>query len=55
MLLEAKVLIELWRVKYDTGRPYSALGWQPKVSPQMIPRVDRFFPMTSLPIAATAD
>jgi putative transposase len=28
-LLEAKVLIERWRVEYNTIRPHSALGYQP--------------------------
>ena len=28
-MLEAKVLIELWRVTYNTIRPHSALGYQP--------------------------
>ena len=28
-LLEAKVLIERWRVQYNTIRPHSALGYRP--------------------------
>jgi len=28
-LLEAKVLIERWRVYYDTKRPHSSLGYKP--------------------------
>ena len=28
-LLEAKVLIERWRVHYNTVRPHSSLGYQP--------------------------
>ncbi len=28
-LLEAKVLIERWRVEYNTWRPHSALGYRP--------------------------
>jgi len=28
-LLEAKVLIERWRVQYNTKRPHSSLGYQP--------------------------
>lgn len=28
-MLEAKVLIERWRVTYNTIRPHSALGYQP--------------------------
>lgn len=26
-LLEAKVLLEDWRIDYNTNRPHSALGW----------------------------
>jgi putative transposase len=29
MLLEAKVLIEQWRVEYNTIRPHSSLGYRP--------------------------
>jgi putative transposase len=28
-LLEAKVLIERWRIHYNTQRPHSALGYRP--------------------------
>ena len=28
-LTEAKILIERWRVHYDTFRPHSALGYRP--------------------------
>ena len=28
-LLEAKVLIERWRVEYNTVRPHSSLGYRP--------------------------
>ncbi|MDP8929962.1 MAG: IS3 family transposase [Actinomycetota bacterium] len=28
-LLEAQVLIEDWRIDYNTRRPHSSLGWQP--------------------------
>ena len=28
-LLEAKVLIESWRVEYNTVRPHSSLGYRP--------------------------
>lgn len=34
-LLEAKVLIERWRVEYNTIRPHSALGYRPP-APEMI-------------------
>jgi putative transposase len=26
-LLEAKVVVEAWRVEYNTYRPHSSLGW----------------------------
>ena len=28
-LLEAKVLIERWRIEYNTVRPHSSLGYKP--------------------------
>ena len=28
-LLEAKVVIEDWRIEYNTVRPHSSLGWRP--------------------------
>ena len=28
-MLEAKVLIERWRVRYNTVRPHSSLGYRP--------------------------
>jgi transposase InsO family protein len=28
-LLEAKVVIEDWRIEYNTTRPHSSLGWKP--------------------------
>jgi transposase InsO family protein len=34
-LLEAKVLIERWRIHYNTQRPHSALGYRPP-APQVI-------------------
>jgi len=34
-LMEAKVLIERWRVEYNTVRPHSALGYRPP-APQVI-------------------
>ena len=35
-LLEAKVLIERWRVHYNTARPHSSLGYRPP-APEAIP------------------
>lgn len=28
-LLEARVVIEDWRIEYNTVRPHSSLGWRP--------------------------
>ena len=38
-LLEAKVLIERWRVRYNTVRPHSSLGYRPP-APEAIPALD---------------
>jgi putative transposase len=40
-LAEAKVLIEQWRVHYNTARPHSSLGYRPpapEVIVSMLPR-----------------
>ncbi len=39
-LLEAKVLIERWRVAYNTRRPHSSLGYRP-------PAPEAFWPLSS--------
>jgi hypothetical protein len=39
-LLEAKVLIELWRVEYNTIRPHSSLGYRPP-APEVRPLQSR--------------
>ena len=39
-LLEAKVLIERWRIHYNTVRPHSALGGRPPAPETIIPRKD---------------
>ncbi|MBA2116161.1 IS3 family transposase ISDsp1 [Planctomycetes bacterium FF15] len=36
-LLEAKVLIEQWRVEYNTVRPHSSLGYRPPVPEAILP------------------
>jgi putative transposase len=36
-LLEAKVLIERWRVRYNTVRPHSALGYRPPAPEAIVP------------------
>src|SRR5512143_4006808 len=36
-LLEAKVLIERWRVHYNTQRPHSALGYWPPAPEAILP------------------
>src|SRR3982751_3535899 len=38
-LLEAQVLIEQWRVHYNTVRPHSALGYRPPAPEAIEPRV----------------
>jgi len=39
-LLEAKVLIERWRVEYNTIRPHSSLGYQPPAPETIYPGSD---------------
>ncbi|HIA48864.1 MAG TPA: transposase, partial [Candidatus Hydrogenedentes bacterium] len=39
-LLEAKVLIERWRVHYNTVRPHSTLGGRPPAPEAIIQRKD---------------
>jgi transposase InsO family protein len=36
-LLEAKVLIERWRVRYHTVRPHSSLGYRPPAPAALVP------------------
>lgn len=36
-LLEAKVLIERWRVEYNTVRPHSSLGYRPPAPEAILP------------------
>jgi transposase InsO family protein len=35
--LEAKVLIERWRVRYNTVRPHSSLGYRPPAPEAIVP------------------
>jgi hypothetical protein len=37
-LAEAKVLIEQWRVHYNTTRPHSSLGYRPPAPEVTMPR-----------------
>ena len=39
-LLEAKVLIERWRIEYNTIRPHSSLGYRPPAPEAIQPRTD---------------
>ena len=41
-LLEAKVLIERYRVRYNTVRPHSSLGYRPPASEAIVPRTPGF-------------
>ena len=36
-LLEAQILIEQWRVKYNTVRPHSSLGYRPPAPEAVMP------------------
>lgn len=36
-ILEAKVLIERWRLEYNHVRPHSSLGYKPPVPEAVIP------------------
>ena len=40
-LLEAKVLVERWRVEYNTFRPHSSLGYKPPAPEAITPRLPR--------------
>ena len=47
-LLEAKVLIERWRIHYNTKRPHSALGYRPP-APEAIVSATPFAPALGAP------
>ena len=55
-LLEAKVLIERWRVRYNTVRPHSALGYRPPAPEAIVPWTAAFGAalLASIPMAGTA-
>lgn len=40
-LLEAWIIIEQWRKRYNTIRPYSALGYRPPAPEAFIPLLER--------------
>lgn len=37
MLSEARMLIEQWRVHYNTVRPHSSLGYRPQAPQTIVP------------------
>jgi transposase InsO family protein len=39
-LLEAKVLIENWRVEYNQIRPHSSLNYQPPAPETITPKIE---------------
>ena len=39
-LLEAQVLVEDWRIEYNTVRPHSALGWHTPVEYEKLHATD---------------
>ena len=49
-LLEAKVLIERWRVHYNTVRPHSSLGGRPPLAPKTIIPKENFTNQKITPI-----
>lgn len=50
-LLEAKVLIERWRVEYNTVRPHSSLGYRPPAPEARLPLEAAFATLRRLPTA----
>jgi len=56
-LMEAKILVELWRKEYNQVYPYSSLGYRPPApkaimltcSPKTGPKVRRFFQDAKIP------
>ena len=50
-LLEAKVLIERWRVEYNTVRPHSSLGYRPPAPEARLPLESAFATLRRLPTA----
>jgi len=52
-LLEAKVLVERWRIHYNTVRPHSALGYRPPAPEAILPRYRGPEPMAGYAPALT--
>ena len=52
-LLEAKVLIERWRVEYNTVRPHSSLGYRPPAPEAWPPLETASATLQQLPTAET--
>jgi hypothetical protein len=50
-LPEAKILIERWRVPYDTVRPHSSPGYRPPAPEAIVPRTPAFAAALSGPAA----
>ena len=46
-LKEAQIVIETWRVEYNTRRPHSALGYRPPAPASVAPCLLPFFPAQS--------
>ena len=40
-LREAQILIEQWRIHYNTDRPHSALGYRPPAPESIVPMDQR--------------
>ena len=53
-LAEAKVLIEQWRVHYNTVRPHSSLGYQPPASEVILSKVPALAPSSGSTGSAAA-
>jgi transposase InsO family protein len=53
-LLEAKVLVEQWRVHYNTHRPHSSLGYRPP-APETVPSWPPGFGATPLRLSAKTE
>ena len=51
-LVEAKVLIEQWRVHYNTVRPHSSRGYRPP-APEVVMALTRLPPMRPGPLGSS--
>ena len=54
-LLEAKVLIERWRVQYNTIRPHSSLGYRPPAPESLQPRTTGYAALRLSSVAEKAE